>query len=204
MFSKTKTSLAAAGIATLGAATSAQAAIVTVDVMAPFAFGATYDLDGDGVDDIRFIGGSSMQVGAEFTAQSKGSPPTGLSPVLGAGAGVPTGAGSLSGSAKLLDTDGSASDIPAGPLAPLPNSGFIGIRFPGSGTLLEGWLQFAATGATLGELEVTFVSYGYEDGGGAITMGAGVADVPLPAAGLLLVGGMAALGAAGRRRRARF
>lgn len=170
LFSKPKTSLAAAGIATLAAATTAQAAIVTVDAMTPFAFGQKYDLDGDGVDDIQFGEGASSKVLSEFSAQTKGSPPTGLAALLGAGDSVPTGIEMLSGSSSLLQTGSSSSDIPTGPLAPLPNSGFIGIRFPGSGTLLEGWLQFAATGATWGEVEIVFVSYGYEGGGGAITM----------------------------------
>ncbi|MFT7391186.1 MAG: hypothetical protein ACI9ZH_001414 [Paracoccaceae bacterium] len=212
MFSKTKTSLAAAGIATLAAATSAQAAVVVVEVNEvlkltpgsdPISVSRlTYDLDGDGIDDIYLHWDKAFDVRTEFVPDSK-VVPTGLAGILGAGDSLPTGL--LVSDTHLIYFEGASasSSVTGGGLAPLPNGGFVGIRFPGSGTLLEGWLQFAATGTTLDNAELTFVRYGYEDTGGPITMGAGIAAVPLPAAGLLLVGGVAALGAAGRRRRDR-
>ncbi|MFT4827609.1 MAG: hypothetical protein ACJAVR_002698 [Paracoccaceae bacterium] len=212
MFSKARTSLAAVGIATLAAATSAQAAVVVVEVnevlkltsLDPIsAASSQYDLDGDGTDDIILTWDKAFDVRTMFTLDTKGAVPTGLAGILGAGDSLP--AGLLVSDTHLIYFDGgsASSSVTGGGLAPLPNGGFVGIRFPGSGTLLEGWLQFAATGTTLDNAELTLVRYGYEDTGGPITMGAGIAAVPLPAAGLLLVGGIAALGAAGRRRRDR-
>jgi hypothetical protein len=211
MFSKARTSLAAVGIATLAAATSAQAAVVVVEVnevlkLTPgsdpiSAASLVYDLDADGRDDIIVEWDKAFDVRTLFVPDTKGSVPTGLAGILGAGDSLP--ASSLAEVTHLIYFDGASasSSVTGGGLAPLPNGGFVGIRFIGSGTLLEGWLQFAATGTTLDNAELTFVRYGYEDG--PITMGAGIAAVPLPAAGLLLVGGVAALGAAGRRRRDR-
>jgi hypothetical protein len=212
MFSKTRTSLAAAGIATLAAATTAQAAVVVVEVngvlkvtsLAPIgAASSQYDLDGDGTDDIIVEWDKAFQVRTLFTPDTKGAAPVGLAGILDAGDGVPASASASSTRLINFTSAEASATVTSGGLAPLPNGGFVGIRFPGSGTLLDGWLQFAATGKTLGDAELTLVRYGYEDTGGAITMGAGIADVPLPAAGLLLVGGVAALGTAGRRRRER-
>jgi hypothetical protein len=213
MFSKARTSLAAVGIATLAAATSAQAAVVVVEVNEvlkltpgsdPISVSRlTYDLDGDGTDDIFLHWDKAFDVRTEFLPDTKGAVPTGLAGILGAGDSLPADFSARDTGLIYFDGASASSSVTGGGLAPLPNGGFVGIRFPGSGTLLEGWLQFAATGTTLDNAELTLVRYGYEDTGGPITMGAGIAAVPLPAAGLLLVGGIAALGAAGRRRRDR-
>lgn len=211
MFSKARTSLAAVGIATLAAATSAQAAVVVVEVneilkLTPgsdpiSASSLSYDLDGNGSDDIILQWDKSFEVRTLFAPDTKSATPTGLSGLLGTGDSLP--AGLLTSITALIrfSGGGASNTVSSGGLSPLPNGGFVGIRFPSSGSLLEGWLQFAATGTTLGNAELTFLRYGYEDTGGATTMGAGLAAVPLPAANLLLLGGLVALGGASRRRR---
>lgn len=213
MFGKTQTNLAAAGVAMIAVATSAQAAVVVVEVNEIFetvaglqaAVALTYDLDGDGTNDIMLAYDKAFSVDTLFPLDTKTGPSglRGLTGLLNAGDGVPT-SGSLSTQTRLVYFDGgfASSLVTSGGLAPLPNSGYVGIRFPGGGGLLEGWLEFAATGKTLDDTQLTFVRYGYEDAGGAITMGE-TAAVPAPAAGLLMVGGVAALGAMGRRRKTR-
>lgn len=212
MFGTRRNSLAAAGMATLAAASSAQAATVTVEVNAVLTTtsgNTAYDLDGDGTDDLNLEYDRGLGVRILFARETKSSPLTGLSnSLLVTGGSVPTDFDDLSGQEDFVHFfSGLGPDDPidAGLFSSLPNSGFLGIRFPsfgGGAQFLEAWLEFSATGTTVSTAVLTFERYGYEDSGDSIAIGdTGSTPVPIPATGLLLASGIAAFGAVGYSRR---
>lgn len=203
---KKSSSLAAAGIAALVGATPAQAAIVTVVLNDTLPVGNySYDLDGDGTDDLNIHEGKGQRYALEsnFVPQTKAFPSTGLTTVLlDPGDAIPNG--TTSADIILLDVNFDGDPI-SGPLYDPGGDAktvFIGFRFEGSGTFYEAWLEFASSGSTASDLVFTFVRYGYGEVGDGITVPS--AAVPLPGAGLLMLGGIAAFGFAGQRRRRRF
>jgi hypothetical protein len=216
IFGQSKNSLAAAGIATLAAASSAQAAIVTVVVYESFMSttpATEYDLNGDGNPDIIVAisetSASAAEVRTAFRPDTKSVIRTGLqSELLSFGDPNSTGGDGAAPNSLLVRYDGGepSSAISAGLLFSRPDrSGYVSITFPSAGgPVFNGWVEFSAAGTTKGDMVLTFEGYGYENSGASITMGeAALAPVPLPAAGLLMAGGTATLGAVGHNRRRR-